>query len=165
MPKSLQPPVDPTPVDPAQAETTPATRRDERRGPLLPPLRNVLAVAAGGAVGGSLRYSLIRAFPVDPGAFPWVIFLENVTGAFLLGLILALVLERWRWSWDIRPFLTTGILGSFTTFSNLTLDVVSLGSEGLYAVALAYSFASLGFGVASAFLGVALGHALAGGKR
>jgi fluoride ion exporter CrcB/FEX len=45
---------------------------------------------------------------------------------FLLGLVLTLVLARWRLSWDIRPFLTTGILGSFTTFSNLTLDVVVL---------------------------------------
>lgn len=160
MPGTSQPP-----VDPAQAETTPATNRGgEARRPFLPPLSNVLAVAAGGAVGGSLRYSFIRAFPVDPGTFPWVIFLENVTGAFLLGFILTLVLERWRWRWDIRPFLTTGILGSFTTFSNFTVDLVSLGWEGSYGVAFAYSFASIGFGVGAAFLGVALGHALARGK-
>ena len=128
-----------------------------------PPVSRIVAVAAGGAVGGTLRYAFILAFPVDPGAFPWVIFWENVIGAFALGLILVLVLERWRLPWDVRSFLTVGVLGSFTTFSNYTLDVVMLASDGAVALALAYSGASALAGLTAAALGMRLGHGVAGG--
>ena len=145
------------------AETTPAAPPSRRRA--LPPLGNILAVAAGGAIGGALRYALILAFPVEPGGFPWVIFFENISGAFLLGFVLTYVLDRWRLPWDIRPFLTTGVLGSFTTFSNFTVDIVQLGWQSAYATALTYSAASMGLGVAAALAGVVLGHALAGRRR
>lgn len=131
----------------------------------IPPASRVAAVAAGGAVGGTLRYAFILAFPVAPGAFPWVIFWENVIGAFALGLILILVLERWRLPWDVRSFLTVGVLGSFTTFSNYTLDVVTLASGGAVALAFAYSGASALAGLAAAALGMRLGHRVAGGRR
>jgi fluoride exporter len=121
----------------------------------------VAAVAAGGAVGGSLRYGLGLAFPVLPGQFPWVIFAENLAGAFLLGLLLALMLDRWRALGLLRPFLATGVLGSFTTFSNLSLDTVHLVAQGRLALALLYSAASLVLGLAAAFAGMQAGRALA----
>jgi fluoride exporter len=128
-----------------------------------PPASRIAAVAAGGAVGGTLRYAFILAFPVVPGAIPWVIFWENVIGAFALGLIVVLVLERWRPPWDVRSFLTVGLLGSFTTFSNYTLDVVTLASEGAVALALAYGGGSALAGLAAAVLGMRLGRTVAGG--
>lgn len=119
-----------------------------------PPLVNVLAVAAGGAVGGSLRYAFIRAFPAEPGAIAWVIFAENISGAFLLGAVLTLLLRRWPFAWDLRPFLTTGVLGSFTTFSNYTLDV-ALMSAWAWQQAVFYGLLSPVVGLATAAAGVA----------
>ncbi|CAN5630682.1 CrcB family protein [soil metagenome] len=147
-------------------ETTPAARAAGGKAPpaSLPPLKNIFAVAAGGAIGATLRYSFIVAFPVVPGSFPLTIFTENIAGAFLLCLVLTLVLEHWRWRWDIRPFLTTGILGSFTTFSNLSLDIVALGRDGWLLIALGYSAASVAVGLLFAFLGIWVARRLARGR-
>src|SRR5690606_18403913 len=101
----------------------------------------------------------------DTGAFPWVVFVENVTGAFALGVLLTVLLHRWRWRWDIRPFAATGVLGSFTTFSNLSLGVVELVEHRAYVLALAYAFGSLLVGVVSAGLGVMTARLLVGGRR
>jgi fluoride exporter len=59
--------------------------------PGVPTLGHYLAVAVGGAVGGSLRYAFLTVFGAGPGGFPWVILAENLTGAFLLGLALVLL--------------------------------------------------------------------------
>jgi fluoride exporter len=130
----------------------------------LPPVTKVLGVAAGGAIGGSARYLFIDAFPIGTGAFPWVIFVENVTGAFALGFLLTLLMERWRRSWDLRPFVCTGILGSFTTFSNLSLGIVELARADAWLLSVVYAFGSLLAGVASAVVGIAVGRRL-GGRR
>ncbi len=123
------------------------------------PLRNVAWVAAGGAVGGTARYLFIAAFPVTKGSFPWVVFAENIAGAFALGLLLTVLLRRAH-AWDMRPFVCTGILGSFTTFSNLALDVVQLSGAGSHVLAAGYAFGSLTVGLTAAALGVALGRRL-----
>jgi fluoride exporter len=130
----------------------------------LPSPSDVAAVAAGGAAGGTLRYAFILAFPTDPGTFPRVILAENLIGAFLLGLVLTGVLERWRLPRRARPFLTAGLLGSFTTFSNLSVDLVQLASMDRAWVALAYGAASTCLGVAAALLGLRLGRQAAGAR-
>jgi fluoride exporter len=140
--------------------TAPGAGRHKTPSPSI-----VLAVAAGGAVGGALRYGFLLAFPIAPGAFPIVIFLENLLGAFLLGLVLALLLRRWRGAHHLGAFLTTGVLGSFTTFSNYTLDVVALTTGGALALALAYGVASIALGLAAALLGATVAHALTRGSR
>jgi fluoride exporter len=128
----------------------------------FPPLRNILAVAAGGAVGGSLRHALILAFPGEPGQFPWVIFGENIAGAFLLGLLLTVLVLRWPARQALRLFLGTGILGSLTTFSNYSLDIVALAGQGSFGLALGYSLGSIGAGLAACYLGIVSARALAG---
>jgi fluoride exporter len=131
----------------------------------LPPATKVLGVAAGGAVGGSLRYLFIESFPSGPGAFPWVIFTENVIGAFALGVLLTVLMgERWRPRWDIRPFVCTGILGSFTTFSNLSLGIVQLEQADALGLSLIYAFGSLLAGLLSATLGIAAARSIVGGS-
>jgi CrcB protein len=119
-----------------------------------PPARNILLVAAGGAIGAVLRYLFILIFPVTPGAFPLMIFFENITGAFLLGLIMTLVLEHPGWRWEVGPFLTTGVLGSFTTFSNVTLDLALLSAGGNALLAAIYAGASVLVGLAAALMGM-----------
>lgn len=109
-------------------------------------------VAAGGAVGTAARAGLAWAWPTAPGAFPWTVFCENVAGALALGALLGALARRegpdgWR-----APLLATGVLGSFTTYSALAVDLASLtGSRP--AIALAYALASVVVGLAAAGLG------------
>lgn len=114
----------------------------------------MLAVAAGGMIGAALRVGLVVAFPIVPGRFPWTTFVENVLGAFLLGLLLVLLLERWRPTRQVHPFLCTGILGSFTTFSNLSVEWVELAGGERPWLALIYALASMIVGLAAALAGV-----------
>jgi fluoride exporter len=126
--------------------------------------RALAAVAAGGALGATLRHAFLVAFPPVPGAFPATIFVENVVGAFLLGLVATLLLERWRPRWDLRPFLCTGLLGSFTTFSNVSLDLWVLGTDGRAGVALIYAGASVVAGLAAAVAGMVVARRVSGGS-
>jgi fluoride exporter len=131
---------------------------DQRR---LPTIRHLAAVAAGGAIGGSLRHALTAAYGAEVGGFPWAVLGANVVGAYLLGLLLAGVPAPRR-GWDLRPFLAAGVLGSFTTFSNLAFDVVMLQRVGTVALAVAYPVTSMVLGLAAAAAGIAVGTAVAG---
>lgn len=135
------------------AEATPGVRWHAT----FPPLRFIGAVALGGAIGAVLRHLFVLAFPQDPGAFPTVTFAENVTGAFLLGVVLIALLRSPRLSDRWRPFLATGVLGSFTTFSNVSVQILELGVEGRIGIALLYIAASLVVGLGAAAGGIALG--------
>lgn len=86
----------------------------------------VAVIAAGGVIGSLLRYQLGRWWPTAVPAFPWTTLLINVTGSFLLGALIAAITARGgahRW---VRPFVGTGILGGYTTFSTWCTDVVVL---------------------------------------
>ena len=74
-------------------------------------------IALGGFAGGDARYALGLAWPDKPGAFPWTTFGINVSGAFVLALLLVLILEAWEAPTWLRPLAGTGFLGAFTTFS------------------------------------------------
>jgi CrcB protein len=126
----------------------------------FPTFGNLLAVAAGGALGGLMRHALIVAFPASPHQFPWVIFAENISGAFLLGLLLTVLQIRWPRRLKLRLFLATGILGAFTTFSNYSVDIVLLAHQGSAGLALGYSLASIGIGLVACYAGVVLGRAV-----
>ena len=77
----------------------------------------LLAVAVGGFVGGEARYLLGLAFPTTRGTFPATIFAINVSGAFVLALLLVLIMEVWRPTTYVRPLWCTGFCGAYTTFS------------------------------------------------
>jgi CrcB protein len=115
-----------------------------------------LAVAAGGAVGTAARVAWLWWAPTEPGAWPNTIFVENVLGAFLLGLMVGRLAQGRGPSWLRSPFFSTGALGSFTTFSNLAWDVGSLSSTAP-TLAIAYATASLALGLAAAAVGWRLG--------
>ncbi|MBX6391411.1 MAG: CrcB family protein [Frankia sp.] len=99
----------------------------------------VLAVvAAGGVVGACLRYGAQLAWPTPPGGFPWATFAVNTAGAAAIGALTAL-LDRLAAPHPLaRPFLVTGILGGFTTFSAYAVDGYTLLDGGHPATALAY---------------------------
>ena len=121
-----------------------------------PPLRNLGFVAVGGAVGAVARVALAVGSPTPPGAFPWVTFLENVTGAFLLAWLLTLLTERLALDPTVRLLLCTGALGAFTTYSTLAVEVDGLLRTGAGVVGALYAVASVAIGPAAALLGIRL---------
>ncbi len=118
----------------------------------------VAAIAAGGALGGALRYLLNEAVPLS--GFPWATFMENVTGCFLLGALMVYLLDVWPPSRYLRPFLAVGVLGGFTTFSAYTVETRGLLAEGRGPAAFAYLFGSLLAGLAGTWLGITAARAL-----
>ncbi|MFF8604583.1 CrcB family protein [Streptomyces sp. NPDC015346] len=97
------------------------------------------AVAAGGALGAAARYGASLAWPTPTGAFPWTVLLVNVSGCAAIGVLMVLVTEVAAAPHPlVRPFLGTGVLGGFTTFSTYALDTQSLLSAGETARGVAY---------------------------
>jgi len=120
-------------------------------------VRDLLLVAAGGALGSAARYGVGRLVsPQLTATVPWHTFLVNATGAFLIGLLLVAA-ARLGWPGWWRPFLAVGILGGYTTFSTFALETVELALRGSYATAAAYSIGSLVVGLAAAAAGILLG--------
>jgi CrcB protein len=121
---------------------------------------DVLAVVAlGGMLGASARYGIARSLPTRAGHFPWATFWTNVSGSFLLGLLLVVIRERLPSGRYLRPFAATGILGAFTTMSTYQVENALLLKDGHVATALAYGLGSLAAGLALAYAGMAAGRA------
>jgi fluoride exporter len=122
--------------------------------------RDLLLVAAGGALGSAARYGVGRLVgPQLAGVVPWQTFIVNATGSFLIGLLLVAAARRgWPGWW--RPFLAVGILGGYTTFSTFALETVELALRGSYVTASGYALGSLAVGLAAAAAGISLGRAV-----
>jgi CrcB protein len=122
----------------------------------------VAVIAAGGAIGGGVRYSLTRVWPHDGFDFPWATFAANVSGSLLLGALMVFLLDVWGPHRYTRPFLGVGVLGGFTTFSAFTNEVDALLRGGQSAVALVYIFASLAAGLLATLGGIVAARRIAG---
>jgi CrcB protein len=152
-------PIDPdlAPSDPAEPSVGRAHPAAARRwhGRAQP---DVLAViAAGGMFGATARFKLAEALPTRPGHFPWATFWTNLSGSFLLGLVLVLILERFPPTRYLRPFLATGIIGAYTTMSTFTVETAVLIKDGHAATGLVYGFGSVALGLVLAYAGIILG--------
>lgn len=110
-------------------------------------------VALGGAIGASARYLTgIAAVRLMGHGFPWGTLVVNVAGSFLMGaLIVALAHTSGT---RLAPFLMTGILGGFTTFSAFSLDAVTLYERGQIGLAGAYVAGSVILSLAALALGL-----------
>ena len=116
--------------------------------------RVLLAVALGGGLGACARYELALTFaPTSPPALPWVTLLINLSGSFVLGLVLTMVLDVWPPTTYVRPFVGIGVLGGFTTFSTFVVESARLTGHGQVALALAYVAVSLAGGLVACALG------------
>jgi len=87
----------------------------------------LVVLALGGAIGAGARYAAGLAWPTPSGAFPWTTVVINVVGCALMGALMVLTHERFATPPWLRPFLGTGVLGGFTTFSTYAVDVDRLG--------------------------------------
>jgi CrcB protein len=127
---------------------------------------DVLAViAAGGALGSLARWGLGEAVPNAHDRVAWSTLTVNVSGAFLLGLLMVLVLDVWPPSRYVRPFLAVGVLGGFTTFSTYMLDTRHLLAAGEPARAAGYLFGTLLAGLVAVWLGVVTARTAAAAAR
>jgi CrcB protein len=123
---------------------------------------NVLLVAIGGAIGAAARYLAGLWIAARFGAdFPWGTFFVNVTGSFLIGIVLVLV-ERGTLPGEARLFLAVGILGGYTTFSSFSYETLQLLSGGDIRPVLLNAFGQLFVGLLVVYLGVVFARALGG---
>lgn len=121
----------------------------------------LLLVAAGGAIGASLRHAVnIAALRLVGPGFPWATLAINIAGSFAMGMFVELLGRRFGGSNELRLFVATGIVGGFTTFSAFSLDFAQLWQRGDTAAALSYAGASVVLSIASLFLGLWLARAL-----
>jgi len=119
------------------------------------PAMRIAAIAAGGALGTLARYEVARALVATPSGISWPTFLVNISGSFLLGVIITLVTERWPPTRSVRPFAAIGFCGGFTTFSTLMVESARRFQTGHAGWAVGYLALSLLAGVVAAGLGVA----------
>ena len=103
---------------------------------------DLVAIAIGGGIGSLARYLLSAAFPAGQG-FPWAIFAVNVSGSFVLGMLMVYLLEVWPPRRFLRPFLAVGLIGGYTTFSTYAGGVMTLFLTGRVALGDSYGLTSV----------------------
>ena len=112
----------------------------------------LLAIALGGAAGSVLRYLIAEAIgKLD--RFPLGTIVVNVSGACLLGLVATILLERTNAPEALRLGLTVGLLGGYTTFSTIQLEVLQLLDSGEWPTALLYALLTPAAGLAAVWAG------------
>lgn len=118
-------------------------------------IQTLLTVALGGAVGASLRYLVNVATPRLLGhGFPFATMIVNVAGSAVMGaLVVALAHKSGT---RFTPFLLTGVLGGFTTFSAFSLDAITLWERGDGGAAFVYVAGSVLLSLAALFVGMML---------
>lgn len=127
-------------------------------------MEKLALVALGGALGASLRFAAVAAFGRFYPGFPWGTVVVNVAGSLAMGLVAVLLLERVPGSLRVwGPFLMTGVLGGFTTFSAFSLDALFLIERGRTAAALTYIGLSVALSLGALWAGLRLGRAAFGG--
>lgn len=117
-------------------------------------IQTLLTVALGGALGASGRYLVNITLPRLFGhGFPFATMFVNIVGSFLMGVLVVVLAEKG--GTRAAPFLMTGVLGGFTTFSAFSLDAAKLWEAGQSATAAGYVLGSVIFALAALFAGMA----------
>jgi fluoride exporter len=120
------------------------------------PWATLAVISAGGVLGALARYGLTVAFPAPDGRFNWAVFAINVSGCLLIGIVIVLVTESREAHHLIRPFLATGVLGGFTTFSTYIVGIQHDLTAGAPRTALVYAAATAVAALAAAWAGIRL---------
>jgi CrcB protein len=112
------------------------------------------AVGVGGALGSMFRY-LIAGWVQSPAwnGFPYGIFIVNVTGGFVMGVLTEAMALKFNVSPVTRAFLTTGIMGGYTTFSTFSLEAAMLIQRHAYGQAAVYITGSALLSIIALFAG------------
>ena len=137
--------------------------RPRRRRP-QPEWDVLAAIAVGGALGGLARWAIENAFAAPRDTFPWATFVVNISGAFVLSLLLVLVVDVFPPSRYARPFLAVGFLGAYTTFSTWMIEADQLVSHGEAQLGAGYLLASMFAGFGAVSFGLIIGRAIVSGS-
>jgi CrcB protein len=118
-------------------------------------MRKYIFIGVGGILGSILRYWLERV-PIYHyhEHVPLNTLIINVTGSFILALVLTVAYEVWEFDADLRLGIATGLLGAYTTFSTLCKETVSLIRQGDYFSAISYVSVSTMLGLAAVYFGI-----------
>jgi CrcB protein len=116
-----------------------------------------LIVFLGAGIGGALRHGVnVLAVRLFGYGFPFGTLIVNVAGSFVMGVFAGYFAFRPGIVQHVRLFLTTGILGGFTTFSAFSLDTALLVERHAYIMAAGYAVGSVAASVSALFFGLAL---------
>ncbi|MFD7407885.1 fluoride efflux transporter CrcB [Streptomyces sp. NPDC059866] len=136
-----------------ETESLPLDTRPPRRRAWRAQVPVVAVVAVGGAIGATARYAASVWWPAQPGGFPWPTFWVNVIGCAVIGVFMVIITDVRVAHRLVRPFVGTGVLGGFTTFSTYAVDIQQLVDAGHPRTALAYLAATVAAALAAVWLG------------
>jgi CrcB protein len=113
-----------------------------------------ILVFLGGGIGAAIRHGInVTVARTFGTAFPLATLIENISGSFLMGVLIGYFAFKSEAPQALRLFLTTGILGGYTTFSTFSLDAALLWERGETGKAISYVLLS----VAGSLVGIAVG--------
>ncbi|HEY6999145.1 MAG TPA: fluoride efflux transporter CrcB [Candidatus Binatia bacterium] len=117
-----------------------------------------LVIGIGGVLGANARY-LVTGWAANKfgTVFPYGTFIINMSGAIVLGFLMAFLQDRAFIHPNYRLFFATGFCGAYTTFSTFTYESLVLIQNGSFLLAFSNLFGSLVVGMIGVFLGFVLG--------
>ena len=121
---------------------------------------HVLLVGLGGALGAMARYGINQLAVSQLGSSFVGTFIANISGTFLLGLLVGFLSSHPIWPAEVRIFLTVGFLASYTTFSTLSVGTIQLLQKGDLSGAVVNLGASVVLGLTAAVAGIMFGRAI-----
>ena len=127
------------------------------RGDGGPDAALVTTIAAGGVLGSLGRWAVGLALPHVDGRMPWGTLVVNVTGAFAMGLLVSYLVDRPGTHRLARPFVGVGLLGGWTTFSALAVEVIALYEADHVALMVGYLAATFLLGTLAVGAGELVG--------
>ena len=120
-------------------------------------MKQLLVIAAGGAVGALMRYGMSNAvYSMLGRSFPYGTLAVNVLGSLLMGFLFVLLIERSAFDVLWRSAILIGGLGAFTTFSTFSIETLNLIENGSVAMALLNMLLSVALCIIAVWLGVAV---------
>lgn len=126
----------------------------------------MILIGIGGAIGAALRYSVSLLFLTnETSAFPFATVAANLAGCFLLGMLSSGLELKLTANPDYLSAFKTGLIGSFTTFSTFSVEVIQLLQHHVYFSAILYIFISAIFGLIFVALGMKIGKGLSERKE
>lgn len=147
---------------PAQPPASPFTTPDRRGWVSRIPWDVVAVVSAGGVLGALARHAITTTWHHGGAGFPWAVFTVNVTGCLLIGVLMVAVTDVWPSRRLLRPFLGTGVLGGYTTFSTSIVDTQHLLDQRAAGIAFVYLAATAVGALAAVLAGTNLARAAVG---